>query len=86
MAYLCADCRAAGVQAEPGAGVTTDFLVCCSFCGRVDEAATAGRNTVDVTERWGALMNEHGVSTVSFDEYREKQHEVSLSFRVDLDI
>lgn len=75
MGYLCADCRAAGAQAE--SGPSTDFLVACSFCGRVDEAATAGRNTVDETVQWGALMNEHGVSTVTFDEYREKQHEAS---------
>lgn len=82
--HLCAECLAAGVQAEPG--FSADYLVYCSFCGKVDEAATVSRSTVDETAQFGSLMNEHGVSVVQFDEYREKQHEVrALSVRVEAD-
>lgn len=75
--YVCAECRTAGFKIANG---YSDMpFVACVFCGAVDERATHMRNTVDVSDTFGTLMNSSGAAEIQFREYCEKTHEVSLT-------
>lgn len=79
-AYLCSECMSAGFIPDNDAEQGVDnLLVSCVYCGAVDEKATYSRNTFDVHDRFGTLMNEGGTSSIQFREYAEKKHEVSTA-------